>query len=239
MSDLDAALQTRYALLHVLTAGTELTVDEIRILLQQMSYTRSRATVSSALRRLCNNGAVVWHKRTRKRHGGICKAWQLTPIGAQMPKNPPAPAPRKTKPRKGSKGSPAKTTNMCIDPTKFTLNSAIEETVADFVTATKRFSAHQVTDALRQQVSLGTSQIDPNEVGSVFLSGKSVAKIDHGYVRDVVHELFHLGKMAGYSRSHTGSFWQYEPAQAAVALPDAQTSADQSPAPPYDGNPTL
>lgn len=247
---LDPKMQTRYALLNVLTTGTFITVEDLQKLLDSMGTKKSRSGIGSSLRRLYHTGAVTSQKVSKKR-GGYRKAWKLTASGAQLPTAPP-PKKGRTRRSKGnvgtqqsSKGSSARTTNMCIDPNKPTLNKAIEDVVGELIIAKKPFSAHDVKKELRDRVAKTTVVVDHAETGVVHVGGTPVARIDHDYVRDAVHELFHTGKMDGYDRVHTGSFWQYEPAQANTVLPDPAASTPSSSTPPaadgssYDGSPTL
>lgn len=247
---LDSKMQIRYALLHVLTTGTFINVRDLQGLLLAMGVDRSRSSIGAGLRRLHKTSAVAWQKAPKK-HGGFCKAWRLTAQGAQLPTTPP-PKKGRTRRSKGnggtqqsSKGSSARTTNMCIDPSKPTLNKAIEDVVGELVIAKKTFSAYDVTKELRDKVAKTTVVVDHAESGVVHVGGVPVARVDHDYVRDAVHELFHTGKMDGYDRAHTGSHWQYEEAKANTVLPDPSASPAGTGTPPaadgssYDGSPTL
>jgi hypothetical protein len=142
---------------------------------------------------------------------------------------------------KSSKGSLGGTT-MCIDLNKPTLNSAIEEVVKELITKKEKFSGHDVTKRLRDDLLLGGDPIiDDRETGVVFVKGKLVPKIEHDYVRDVVHELFHQGKMSGYDRTHNGQYWEYVESDTKDTsddpLPDISTNGTNDDS--YDGNPTI
>lgn len=102
-----------------------------------------------------------------------------------------------------------------------TFNSAVEAVVAEFVAAGKTFSAHDITDEVRQRSNAGTLVIDAAETGTCYNAGSSVPRVEHNEVRDRVHDLFTAGSMPGYDRKHTGQYWQYvPPAPAAVVAPD-------------------
>lgn len=237
---LDPEMQTRYALLNVLTTGAELTVEDIKEALERMGCLKTRSSIASSLRRLKNSQAVVGRHTPRRRHGGLCKTWKLTQSGAQLPKNPPVSTPKNTT-TKSSKQSSARIANMCIDATKPTMNKAIEDVIASFVKDGKAFSAYDITGELRRQAASGQSNIDPKETAPRTVAGVSTLDISHDYVRDAVHELYHLKQIPGYGRSHTGMFWQYHPLAAPSTLPS--TPADSTDTDPngssYDGTPTL
>jgi len=145
---------------------------------------------------------------------------------------------------------------MCIDLSKPTFNAAVETVVNDLLAAGQSFSAHDVTTEVRRRVLAGTLLIDLTENGDIFISGVLMPRIEHAYVREAVHELYHQGRMTGFDRSNNGSYWLYEAAAVPVPIDDdAQLDADPPAqfswlgvdtlavhAPtqhPYDGTPTL
>ncbi len=139
---------------------------------------------------------------------------------------------------------------MCIDLTKPTFNTAIETVVQELLMAGQAFTAHDITEELRKRAAAGTVFIDRDETGEIFINGNPQPRIAHDEVREVVHDLFHQGKMTGFDRSNNGSYWLYERAAATVQPDDDDDTAQLvddapaqlPPAPPpqaYDGTPTL
>lgn len=162
---------------------------------------------------------------------------------------------------------------MCLSPevaAKKTLLKAVGDLVTtEFVPANKRFSAHDVTARLRQLVyeqvkelddkckATGTRHtyvplVDHTETGKVHVKGLECAKVEHGDVREIVHELFNQGLLVGYDRTHNGQYFEYDllaniqpvlPQATVVSAPPATTSPDPAPAgtpgSSYDGSSTI
>ena len=128
---------------------------------------------------------------------------------------------------------------MCTPTDKPTLVAAVDAVVQSFVASQSRFSAHEITKALRESVNGGVVVVDPLETGTVHVAGKDVPKIEHEAVKGIVHDLFQASKMDGYARSHTGEFWEYSVAPPAPIDPDPIASGSGVSGDPYDGSPLL
>ena len=256
-------MDTKRGLTNVLTTTDWLKTKEIDAKLQKIGLVKSRSTIRHMLANMVHVG-MADSRKTNDRYNR--KEWTLTQKGIAFSMTPcPVKAPKTPRTKKavgtnqGSKGSPARTTTMCIDASKPTLNVAIEALVVMKAASTQPFSAHDITKSLREKVlleaagSLGGIYIDKDETGVVHVRDRAqtfeVPKIDHDYVRDVVHELFHQGKMPSYARHHTGKHWEYEFTTPAVlvVVPNSDPATDPAtdPAPvaadgsTYDGTPTL
>lgn len=124
-----------------------------------------------------------------------------------------------------------------------TFEAAVETIINEFVTGQKTFSAFDVTQELRTRSNAGTVVIDKAETGTVHVSGADTPKIEHDEVKRAVVDLFGAGKLAGYDRTHNGTYWQYGPAAAAPVDPSAAASGNGSPPPvsgsSYDGSSSL
>lgn len=142
---------------------------------------------------------------------------------------------------------------MCL-PNKPSLVQAVTDVVQEVVATKATFSSHDITKALRDKVDKNadavaagftTAIIDTRETGTVHVKGRSIAKVEHDDVKEVVNHLYNTGAMVGYSRDHNGTYLEYSPA--AVALPPDPTtgSTDPDPAPQvgnsgsYDGSSTI
>jgi hypothetical protein len=234
---LDAGMRTKHAILHVLSTNIWLTTFEIGGLLEKLSYRRSQSSIRRGLARLLMFGLA---DRDYGKHRYGRKKWKLTQAGLQYPNLPQARQATTIGTPTSSVMSSGKATTMCIDASKITLNSAIESIVKDLLLTKKAFSAHDVTKILRERIS--TLNIDPSETGASHVGGQDVAKIEHGYIRDAVHELYHQQKMGGYTRAHNGTFWLYELAQPVVIPSPIASPSDPDPTPSsgnYDGSPVL
>ena len=243
---------------------------EIDGLLQKQGIVRRMSTIRSALARCLEFGLADNDKIPKDRYGR--KLWKLTQKGADYVLSPPVKPPKaqrtskKNRPVKGSVGtqvssqppSSAGATTVCLPLSKPSLIQAVEDTVQEFVSAQKKFSAHDVTTSLREKVNSGATVIDLIETGTVLIGGKDVAHIEHIVVRDIVHELFHAKSQAlvGYGRVFNGTFMEYGPetlalqqpvnvpatTAAVIAAPSDQIAADpvvDSTNSDYDGSPTL
>ena len=98
---------------------------------------------------------------------------------------------------------------MCRPDNMPTLCKAIDDHVAKRIAAKEEFSAFDITKALREEVNGGSSTIDSSETDTVYVGGKSVAKIDHEIVKEAVHDLYKRDEMTGYDRSFNGSHFIY------------------------------
>lgn len=103
---------------------------------------------------------------------------------------------------------------MCRPDNMPTLCKAIDDQVALFITNKTEFSAFDVTKALREKVAKSAIDqfdcgISELETGTVFVSGVSLAKIDHEIVKEAVHDLFQRGEMTGFDRDYNGTHWLY------------------------------
>lgn len=171
-----------------------------------------RSTVARALRRMRAKGIV-----SSKRNGGRWVLWSFKQI-----------QPAKVRVNKQQAKGPARRNIMCRPDNMPTLCKAIDDQVALFITDKKEFSAFEVTKALREKVAKAAidkvdSGIDDGETGTVFVSGVSLAKIDHEVVKEAVHDLFQRGEMTGFDRSHNGSHWLYAEEQ---VIPDDGDDGD-------------
>ena len=117
-----------------------------------------------------------------------------------------------------------------------TLETVTEALVTEFVAAKKTFSVFEVTEELRKRVNAGTITLDKAETGTVHVDGVEVAKVDHGKVKGIVHDLFGTGKLASYDRTHNGTFWAYAPAPDVASASSAPSAPNNT---PYDGSSTL
>jgi hypothetical protein len=239
---IDQKTPTRMAVIQVLTTSAWITGSEAVKLLEKFGYKSSTSKLRGSLTRMFRKSYVEGQRRLGDKHGR--REWKLTAVGLQLSVNGTPPA--KIKIPTGSKGSQGKQATMCIDPSKTTLNAAIASVVSDLIITGKTFSAHEVTKDLRERVANGNIVIDTKETGVVHIQSGEVAKVEHDYIRDAVHELFHQGKMTGYVRNHNGNYWTYAPAPAASPDPDpTSTPSDPSTSTPpaasgsYDGSSTL
>ena len=98
---------------------------------------------------------------------------------------------------------------MCRPDNMPTLCNEVETSVKALVAAKTKFSAYDVTKDLRSKVADGTVSIDITETGTVHVSGKDVAKIDHEVIKECVHDIFNSDEMDGYDRTHNGTHFEY------------------------------
>jgi len=235
---IDQKTPTWGAVIQVLTTSAWVTGIEAVDLLKRFSYLSTTSKLYSGLSRMCHKGYVENQKRKGDGYGR--KEWRLTAVGLQLSVNGTPPAKVKIVPT--NLMIQGKKTPMCIDPSKITLNAAISSIVTEFITASKTFSAYDVTKELRDRVIKGSVDLDKTETSVITFYDTTIAKVDHDYVRDAVHELFHQSKMQGYDRSHNGSYWSYAPTPVVASDPDP-TTPNPSGTPPassdYDGSPAL
>jgi hypothetical protein len=246
------------------TSQTYVKTRELQLALQQQGLVRKMSTIRSALGKCLLDSLAEFQRIPKDRFG--CKEWRITQKGSDYVLNTPVKPPKAPKTKK----IPASTTGTT--PTSAgvasvslpgngapTFARAVEDTVQEFVTSGKKFSAHDITVAVREKINAGTVMVDPVETGTVYVGGKDVPRIQHNDVRDVVHDLFHSQSqtLTGYSRVNNGQFWEYGPvslqqnvlvgnplpvAQAPVVVSPAQQTQDDDQTPPvsdYDGSPTL
>lgn len=188
---------------------------------------RKLSTVGRTLRKLRAQG-----KARSQSLPGRRKGWQAlaTPVPGRLAASTPT---RQTLPRKDSSTMSLETSVQCI--------------VIEFTAAQKTFSAHDVTTELRKRVRWGTLSV---ATGQALSDGTAV--VDHTAVRDLVHGLFSTGKMPGYDRTHTGTYWRYAPVIAdtpidpggssGIGYSDPASTSDAAPiadAADYCGDPTL
>jgi hypothetical protein len=196
----------------VMKRHSDMVLEEVRIstkpeniatLLARMNkfpkiYECKRSTAARALRRMRAKGLV-----SSQRNGGRYVLWTFnTAQTAKVPLSNPS-----------SKGSSRSKYIMCRPDNMPTLCKEIEIAVETLVGNKTKFSAFDVTKHLRSRVSDEIAVIDTAETGTVYVGGKSVAKIDHEVVKEAVHDIFSCGEMGDeYTRTHTGSYWEYEEA---------------------------
>lgn len=110
---------------------------------------------------------------------------------------------------------------MCAPANKPSLIKAVGDLlINEFVTGSKKFSAFDVTKRLRGLIlseakGLGTPiLLDPNELGTVFVQGLKVCKVEHDDVKATIHDIFNAGGMPNLSRMRdaTDKYWEYGPA---------------------------
>ncbi len=237
-------IHTKNALVHLLTMNKDLMTKEIDDLLRRHRIIRGRGSIRNGLRRLVAFGFATVSSIPGDRYNR--KQWRLTKRGADFALNPPSKTARSKGnggTKKGSKGSPARTANMCIDPNRPTFNKAIEDAVQSLVATKTAFSAYDVTKMVRALVDTGAVTIDDPNQPEISVKGQMVPNILHDDVKGVVHELFNTGKMANYGRTRKGDYWLYTET---VPAPDpapgsSDPSSDPSPTDgsSYDGTPTL
>ena len=131
---------------------------------------------------------------------------------------------------------------MCRPDNMPTLCKEIETSVKMLVSTKTKFSAYDVTKDLRSRVADEVAVIDTAETGTVYVGGKSVAKIDHEIVKEAVHDIFSSGEMGDeYTRTHTGSYWEYEEAvdDSDDDSDDSDDDSDDSDDGDYDGSSSL
>jgi hypothetical protein len=219
---------TRDQILDVMTHGkATATAKDISLLL----YHKSPGCIADALLRMAKRGMVSG--KTVTRDGHLCKEWTLT---ASQGTNRAAKGQSGTP--GGSKGSPARSATMCTTQ-KVSLIAATEKVVNEFVAAGKLFSAHDITQEIRSRLVAGTIDVDKAECGVVHVGGgQEVAKVEHGDVRNIVHDLFGSGRIQGYDKTYTTDHFVFAPAPAAPAVaPDPASSSSSSGN--YDGSSTL
>lgn len=184
-------------------------------------------TVSRALRRLCRKGLVERQPQDPTKPNGV-KLWTAK-TASQLSFAPTA----------ASASSSGKTTIMCLPQNKPTTVTATLQTLKEMLDAKKPFSAHDVTKKMRDDIKDGKISIDHTENGTVFAYGKTLARIEHDVVKDIVHDYFHANNMAGWTRELVNGHWEYR-----------EEAAQPNPQPPvilvavasgddYDGTPTL
>jgi hypothetical protein len=151
---------------------------------------------------------------------------------------------------------------MCAPSNKPSLVNAVGDLlINEFVTSGKKFSAHDVTQRLRQleleraknttrnvplPISTGTP-VDMAETGEVYSAGYKVPKIEHEDVRAIVHDIFSAGGMPNLVRERSAlGYWEYDVPKSAVAVvPVTGSTTDPDPVvsgttgPTYDGSSTI
>jgi DNA-binding MarR family transcriptional regulator len=170
----------------------------------------------------------------------------------------PPPKPKKQKTARASARAVTQTSarnrSMCL-PNKPTLVKAVTDLVNEKVAAQATFSAYDITKVLRERVLElaekvaangaiildSISDIDPKETSTVYVKGKSVPKIEHDDVKEVISHLFNTGALSGYDRNFNGTYMEYVK-QAAVADPAPDPTSPPLPTPgsgTYDGSSTI
>ena len=238
-----------------------ITVNEVREFM--LPYKAKRSTIGRALRKLRSELKLV---STRSLSGRRLTVWYppraallsvlkntsvkatatLKAMAASHP--PPTHTPTKIV-RQGHSPMPFPKTGslkMCTPTDKPTLVAAVEKAVKDFTDHEREFSAYDITSEIRVGLVLTPPayDIDTNEVGTVFVGGKDVAKIEHETIKGIVHDLFQAGEIDGYARLHNGKYWVYSKED--DDFDDAPTNPGPPPVPvapagddTYDGTPTL
>jgi hypothetical protein len=170
----------------------------VNAVMRRLCKDRKRSTVARALRRMRAKGLVTSYR------AGRLVLWENKVQPTKVSVN-----------KQQAKG-PARSNIMCRPDNMPTLCKAIDEQVALFITDKKEFSAFDVTKVLREKVAQAAinktdSGIDDGETGTVFVSGVSVAKIDHDIVKEAVHDIFQRGEMVGFDRDFNSSkgHWLY------------------------------
>ncbi len=244
---LDPKGPAKYALVCILTTSKWMTGVEIDLELRQFGFTRSPGSIRRGLARLVTFGLAEVEK-TNDRYGR--KRWLLTKAGADFALNPPLKKTARAKgsggTKKGSKGSPVRTANMCIDPNRVTFNACVEATVGEMVTAKQAFSAYDVTRLIRERVLANPDLVTDTGQPECRVNGKMVPNILHEDVKNVVHDLFHRGLIKDYDRVRQGDYWLYietPPEPVTVNQPidpiTAITPIGANDGGSYDGEPTL
>lgn len=162
-------------------------------------------TVSRALRKLREEGHVQarWSQQTAR-----CREWSCA--NGNSGSTVPAVRPVKTTPATSLKGG-TRSNAMCTPNNQPTFVKAVKDLTAEFMKSERTFSAYDVTTTLRERVNAGKVTINEAETGTVHVSGKNVAKVEHEAVKGIVHDLHNDGEMAGYVRQHNGKYWEYAP----------------------------
>ena len=215
------------------------------------------SNVSTIRKRLRENLAYVSSNIPGDSHGA--KQWALATADTSGWANA-EPSPKSH--RKLKKTKPAPTGNpvcvsqpatygglvlMCSPANKPSLIKAVGDLlVNEFVTNGKKFSAHDITNRLREMVldeakdskNQATTPfpairppmlLDHNELGTVGVNGFRVAKIEHEDVKAIVHDIFNAGGMPNLSRRRdsTDQYWEYGPV---ASLLNVSVTADPQPA---------
>jgi hypothetical protein len=191
-------------------------------------------TIGRALRKMYSEG-VVDRKPANYAQPTGRKLWTIMP-GAVLPIR--ASAKKKKALQPSSKGSSGRIPTMCLPANKPTLIAAIQGVVMANVDSQVKFTAHDITNQVRELVNQDHLKVDPAETDTVYVGGRNVPKIDHGDVKEIVHGLFNEGKMNGYDRSHTGQFWEYHPVAATQAVPPSPVTPSNDGS-DYDGSSTI
>lgn len=208
-----------------------------------------KTAVSGALRKLRRAGHVVkqvipgHNPRLWATFDNVNNSHVTLTTPAIPPKAPPKPRKRATKqpvvPITAGTPSRSRAFSMCL-PNKPTLVQAVTDIVAKKVADSEKFSAHDVTKAIREKLiadkkgdGSGNRQtyvpiVDSHETGMVWVDGHQVAKVEHDDVRDIINHLFNTGAITNYARSHNGTYLEYE--LAAVATPPDPSVPDPVPA---------
>ena len=237
----DPRIKTKNALVQVLTTGKGIMTKEVDRLLRQHGLVRHRSTIRTGLRRLVAFGFATASKANKDRYNR--KEWRLTQRGATYALQSGIGNTVLPKPTPSTPTNTTRSKTMCIDPNRPTFNAAVETAVGGLISAKKVFSAYDVTKLVREMTGQDPTLIKDAGQAECYVGGQQVANITHEDVKNVVHDLFHQGKMAGYDRTHDGKFWVYVEAVVPAdqtPIPDPGTStppaADGS---SYDGNPAL
>jgi hypothetical protein len=124
------------------------------------------------------------------------------------------------------------------------IEQGVDTVVTEWVTAEKKFSAHDVTEELRKRVNDGSIQLDPGLAGTAYVGGKDVTKVEHKFIKEAVSKLMGSNRFPDYVREHNpAGFYEYLPiAQSAGSAPAAVDPAGTPPAASgssYDGSSTL
>lgn len=151
---------------------------------------------------------------------------------------------------------------MCAPTNKSSLVKVVGDLlVNEFVTSGNKFSAFDITKRLRDIVlteakNSGVSTLlDLDELGTVFVQGLKVAKVEHDDVKAIVHDIFNAGGMPNLSRMRdvTNAYWEYGPSTSFLVAsivdpqPSSVTGSTTDPDPisggtmgsTYDGSSTI
>jgi len=253
MPTITVDLPTRVAAIRVMDDPKALyTCIELQAILFTHNYITTPSKLRGAMRRMERHGYVAGSKRPGDPH--CRKQWQVTQIGLVFASDPWPNPKSNTRRSKGSGGTHRTSSkgsslggSMCQTSSKPTLEAAVRSTITDLIQQGKKFSAYDVTKALRDKVNVvdptQPSLVDTQEVGVVHVQGQAVPRIDHDEVRDLVRTIYTNQEMVGYECDHNGTYFEYHPATAKAADP-APAAPDPSTPPAtsggsYDGTPTL
>jgi hypothetical protein len=90
-----------------------------------------------------------------------------------------------------------------------TLDDAVYDAIVEKVNAREKFSAHDITKAVRAWVWADPKNNKITFAANAVIDSDTVSFIDHREVKAIVHA--HMNTISGYTVVDNSTFWMYEP----------------------------